>query len=146
MAVSGPTGASGVSASSSSTTSNAAPPRPALTGRGKTVISQHVMEQVTSQIASEVTHAGGTSGGLLGFGSHTDLSARPGAKVELSGQQASIALEIVLDYPAPLAATTDRVRRHVITKVQQLTGVEVTRVDIDVTGLHLRTDEREALR
>lgn len=142
MAASGTTDTSGAGAVRSSD----APPRAALTGRGKTVISQHVMERMTSQVASEVTHAGGTSGGLLGIGSHTDLSARPDAKVELSGQQASILLKIVLDYPAPLAATTDRVRRHVVTKVQQLTGVEVTRVDIDVTALHLSTEQREALR
>lgn len=143
MATSGTTDTSGASAASGS---NDAPPRAALTGRGKTVISQHVMEQVTSQVASEITAAGGTSGGLLGIGTHPDLSARPGAKVELSGQQASILLKIVLDYPAPLAATTDRVRQHVVSKVQQLTGVEVTRVDIDVTALHLRAEQREALR
>ena len=124
----------------------AALPRPALTGRGRLVISQHVIERVASQVASEITQAGGTSGGLLGIGAHPDLSARPAAKVELSGQQASIALDIVLGYPTPLAATTDRVRHHVVSKVQQLTGVEVTRVDIDVTGLHLTTGQREAMR
>ena len=110
------------------------------------MISQHVMEQVASQVASEITQAGGTSGGLLGIGAHSDLAARPAATVELSGQQASIALDIVLGYPTPLAATTDRVRHHVVSKVQQLTGVEVTRVDIDVTGLHLTTGQREAMR
>lgn len=121
-------------------------PRPALTGRGRLVISQRVMEQLVSQVASEITQAGGTSGGLLGIGAHTDLSARPAAKVELSGQQASVSLDIVLGYPTPLAATTDRVRRHVVTKVTALSGVEVTRVDIDVVGLHLATEQREALR
>lgn len=121
-------------------------PRPALTGRGRLVISQHVMEQLASQVASEISQAGGTSGGLLGIGAHTDLSARPAAKVELSGQQASVSLEIALAYPAPLAATTDRVRRHVVTKVSALSGVEVTRVDIDVTSLHLATEQRQAMR
>ncbi len=128
------------------TTSADALPRPALTGRGHLVISQHVMERLVSQVASEITQAGGTSGGLLGIGSHPDLSARPAAKVELSGQKAAISLDIVLGYPTPLASTTDRVREHVVTKVQSLTGVEVTRVDIDVTGLHLTTGQREAVR
>lgn len=121
-------------------------PRPALTGRGHLVISQHVMEQLASQAASEITQAGGTSGGLLGIGSHPDLSARPAAKVELWGQQASVSLDIVLGYPTPLAATTDRVRSHVVNTVQRLTGVEVTRVDIDVTALHLTTGRRGAVR
>lgn len=124
----------------------AALPRPALTGRGRLVISQHVMEQMASQVASEIIQAGGTSGGILGIGAHPDLAARPAAKVELSGQQASVSLDIVLGYPTPLAATTDRVRHHVMTKVAALTGVEVTRVDIDVTGLHLTTGQREAMR
>ncbi|MEO6998919.1 MAG: Asp23/Gls24 family envelope stress response protein [Terracoccus sp.] len=133
-------------AANDATGANATLPRPKLTGRGHLVISQHVMEQLASQVASEITQAGGTSGGLLGLGARTDLSARPAAKVELSGQQASISLDIVLGYPSPLAATTDRVRRHVVTKVQELTGVEVTRVDIDVTGFHLTTGQREAMQ
>ena len=95
-----------------------------------------VIEKIASQAASEVASAGGSSGGFLGIGSHTDLSARPKVDVELSGGTASVDLAITVAYPTPIRKVTDQVRQHLIDRVGELTGVEVTRVDITVSALH----------
>lgn len=106
--------------------------------RGRLVLEKRVIERVASQAASESLAAGGTSGGLFGFGAKGDLSARPTASVELAGvgRSATLRLDLTIAYPAPIREATDQVREHVTYRVHELTGVQVTRVDITVTGLH----------
>ena len=55
-------------------------------------------------------------------------------------------LDISVAYPTPLRQTTERVRQHVMDRVAQLAGVEVSRIDITVTALHSATVMPEALR
>ncbi len=107
--------------------------------RGKLVMAAKVVEKITSQAASEVAAAGGTMGGILGIGTHVDLDARPKVAIELSGTTATADIAIGIAYPTPIKQATDRVRRHVIDRVQQLCGVEITRVDLMVTALPTRT-------
>ena len=124
------------------TTDNAllAPPAP-IDGaerrqRGRLVLAKQVVEKIAGQVASEVSAAGGRSGGFLGIGAHADLSARPKVDVELAGRTATLAIEIAVAYPVSIRQATDRVRAQVTQRVGQLTGVEVTRVDITVVALH----------
>lgn len=104
--------------------------------RGRLVLAKQVVEKIAGQVASEVSAAGGRSGGFLGIGTHTDLSARPKVDVELAGRTAALAIEIAVAYPVSIRQATDRVRDQVTHRVGQLTGVEVTRVDITVVALH----------
>lgn len=110
--------------------------------RGKLVMAAKVVEKVAAQAASEAA-AGGRSGGLLGIGAKTDLSARPKVDVDLSGTTATIDVEVAVAYPTPIRQATEQVRTHVIDRVHQLTGVTVTRIDIDVTGFHPVADHRQ---
>lgn len=103
-------------------------------------MNHKVVEKIASQAASEVATAGGSIGGVFGIGSHTDLSARPKADVELSGRTASVDLTITVAYPTPIRHAADQVRQHVVDRVGELTGVEVTRVDITVSALHRDAD------
>ena len=98
-----------------------------------------VLERVAAQAASESDsgRTGGVSGGFLGFGARADLAALPGTTVELVGQTATVGLELTVAYPTPIRAAADQVRRRVMSRVRELTGVEVTRVDITVTALTL---------
>lgn len=124
------------------TTDNAlAAPSPPADGaerrqRGRLVLAKQVVEKIAGQVASEVSATGGRSGGFLGIGAHTDLSARPKVDVELAGRTATLALEIAVAYPVSIRQATDHVRAQVTQRVGQLTGVEVTRVDITVVALH----------
>jgi uncharacterized alkaline shock family protein YloU len=117
-----------------------APPAPAEGAerrqRGRLVLAKQVVEKIAGQVASEISAAGGRSGGFLGIGAHTDLSARPKVDVELAGRTATLAIEMAVAYPVSIRQATDRVRDQVTRRVGQLTGVEVTRVDITVVALH----------
>jgi uncharacterized alkaline shock family protein YloU len=119
----------------------AAPPgaRVAPRQRGRLVLSKQVVEKIAGQVASEIGTAGGRSGGFLGIGAHTDLSARPDVDVELAGRTATLAIAMAVAYPVSIRQATDRVRDQVTRRVQALTGVEVTRVDITVVALHAGT-------
>lgn len=115
--------------------------------RGKLVMAAKVVDKIAAQAASEVAAAGGVSGGVLGIGAKTDLSARPKVDVHLSGKTATVDVEVAVAYPTSIRLATDRVRSHIIDRVGALTGVEVTRVDIDVTAFHSTHDaSRESLR
>lgn len=105
--------------------------------RGRLVLEKKVVERIAARAASEADSGGtgGESGGFLGFGTHSDLTARPGTTVELVGRTATISIEVTVAYPTPIRQATDAVRRRVVDRVQELTGVEVTKVDIIVTAL-----------
>ena len=100
---------------------------------------KRVIERIAAQAASEsgTGQTGGRSGGLLGFGSSADLTARPDTSVELVGTTATVDIALTVAYPTPIRVATDQVRQRVMGRVHELTGVEVTRVDITVTALSL---------
>lgn len=105
--------------------------------RGRLTLEKKAVERIAAQAASESDsgRTGGVAGGFLGFGTHADLSARPGATVELIGRTAHVTVEVTVAYPTPIRAATDAIRQHVTARVHELTGVQVTRVDITVTAL-----------
>ena len=114
--------------------------------RGQLVVSRRVVEKIASQAAVEIASAGGLSGGFLGVGSHADLSSRSTVDVDLSGHTATIKVEVAIAYPSPIAAAAEQVRRQVMSRVNDLAGVRVTRVDVTITMLATDHDDKEVLR
>lgn len=106
-----------------------------IDSRGQTVLADKVIEKIASQVASDESAAGGSSGGFLGIGAHADLSVRPRATVELSGNIATLSVEVGMLYPVPLRHTTEILRQRIRVRVMELTGVEVRHVDIKVSWL-----------
>ena len=125
-------------------------PRPAE--RGRLVVADKVVAKIAGQAAAEVTGAVGRSGGLLSIGDSADEAARPKVQVELAVDSADLHLQLGVTYPGSIRQTTQRVRERVTTRVQELTGISVHRVDIDVTFLTSEADagsahgSREVLR
>ena len=111
-----------------------------LASRGQTVLANKVIEKIASQVASDESSAGGSSGGFLGIGAHADLSVRPKASVELSGNIATLSVEVGMLYPVPLRQATEALRQRIRTRVTELTGVEVRQVDIKVSWLTTGTE------
>ncbi|MHA7156307.1 Asp23/Gls24 family envelope stress response protein [Arthrobacter sp. TMN-50] len=103
--------------------------------RGTLTISEKAIEKIAGQVASEVPGVSGSTGGFLGIGGHNDEDARPRVKVQLSGRVASVQVSAGVRYPAPLRATTDRLRRDIREKVSSRCGVDVRQVDIDIDAL-----------
>ena len=104
-------------------------------GRGTLTMSDKVIQKIAAQAATEIGAARGKSGGLLGIGSHVDVDARPKVEVELSVASADITIEVGIAYPGSIRRVSEQMRSHVTQRVQELTGVEVHRVDIDVSFL-----------
>ncbi|MGI3779877.1 MAG: Asp23/Gls24 family envelope stress response protein [Janthinobacterium lividum] len=105
--------------------------------RGRLVLADRVVEKIAGQAAAEVVATAGRSGGFLGIGSDTDTSARPKVDVTLSAESADLSLAVGIAYPGSIRRATQEVRDHVTERVETLTGVDVRRVDIDVTFLAL---------
>lgn len=110
--------------------------------RGRLVLPERVIEKIAGQAASEVAEAAGRSGGVLGIGAAADSSARPRVEVDLSAVSADLSIKVGIAYPGSIRAATQQLRDHVTRRVEELTGVDVRRVDIDVTFLTLGFDER----
>jgi uncharacterized alkaline shock family protein YloU len=106
-----------------------------LDSRGRTILDRKVVEKIAGQVASEESFAGGSSGGFLGIGAHSDFSARPNVTVQLAGNIAALTVETGLLYPVPLRQATEQLRRRISERVKALTGVEVRQVDITVSWL-----------
>ena len=113
--------------------------------RGQTVLAARVIEKIAAQVASDESSAGGSSGGFLGIGTRADFSARPKASVELSGNIATLSVEVGMLYPVPLRQATEALRRRIRTRVTELTGVDVRQVDIRISWLTTGTDGRRKL-
>ena len=110
--------------------------------RGRLVLPERVIEKIAGQAASEVAVASGRSGGLLGIGADPDPAARPRVEVDLSAVSADLSIKVGIAYPGSIRAATQQLREHVTRRVEELTGVDIRRVDIDVTFLTTGPDDR----
>lgn len=117
--------------------------------RGRLILPAKVIEKIAGQAASEIAAAHGRSGGVLGLGATDDPQARPTVDAELSDRTADLAVAVGIAYPGSIRRAVEQIRRHVGNRVEELTGVEVRRIDVDVTHLAVggdRAGERRALR
>ncbi|MET7744524.1 DUF6286 domain-containing protein [Streptomyces sp. NPDC005385] len=89
--------------------------------RGTTTVSEKAVRKIAERAAAEA---------LPG---QLRPSARGSASVR--GRTAVVSLGVTLPYPAPLAATAERVERHVTDRTGRLTGLRVRPARLTVTGL-----------
>ncbi|UVY85096.1 Asp23/Gls24 family envelope stress response protein [Brachybacterium sp. NBEC-018] len=114
--------------------------------RGTTSIPSSAVARIAAQAASEVPHVGSDAGGVLGMGARRDFDSRPGASCELYGRSAVLHLDVGAEFPAPLPPILRALREHVQQRVEQLTGLEVGRLDVKISWLHPATNGRRAVR
>ncbi|GAB2577608.1 Asp23/Gls24 family envelope stress response protein [Microlunatus antarcticus] len=103
--------------------------------RGRLVIADSVVEKIAGQAAAEIGTVHGRTGGVLGLGAHDDRSARPDVDVDVRGSFADVSVKVGVAYPGSIRKTTSQLREHVTRRVRELTGVEVHRLDVEVTFL-----------
>ncbi|MEV7548469.1 Asp23/Gls24 family envelope stress response protein [Amycolatopsis sp. NPDC089917] len=110
--------------------------------RGLLTISDSTVERIAAHAVAEVDGVGGTASRVLGV---TVGAEDPGNSVKVTakvdGGAATLALRISISYPMSVSRTAERVRRHVMRRVEEFTGLTVSRVDITVTALHTATTE-----
>jgi uncharacterized alkaline shock family protein YloU len=115
---------------------------------GTTTIKDPVVVTIAAIATQEVdgvhlSHGGtrlpGDSSPTLGefLGSVTGGQGRArGISVEVGERQAAIDLTMNVDYGRPIAQVTESVRQNVIRRVESLTGLEVTEVNITVNDVN----------
>lgn len=115
------------------------PASPALRppeARGRTEIADRVLERIAARAVSEVAQAGGAARRLLGVPLGRDtVRAAARATAHVDGQIATVQLRMSVIYPAPIRETTRRVRDQIMTRVGELTGLDVRQVDIEIARL-----------
>ncbi|MCG7311206.1 Asp23/Gls24 family envelope stress response protein [Brachybacterium sp. ACRRE] len=113
--------------------------------RGTTTVPARVVARIAEQAASEVPHIGSSAGGVLGVGARRDFDTRPSVHCDLYGRTAVLRLDVGVAFPAPLHDVLAQLRSHVERTVSTLTGLEVGRMDVEISWLNPETTRR-ALR
>jgi uncharacterized alkaline shock family protein YloU len=130
---------------------------PLRNDRGATRINDTVVQKIAGIAAQEVEKiqmGGGTGAAVSGFlGSMTSAvtgnsgggpAPTTGVSVEVGQEEAAVDLTVAVEYGTPIPQTTEAVRRNVINRVENLTGLRVTEVNITVNDVQF-PEERPQL-
>jgi uncharacterized alkaline shock family protein YloU len=128
---------------------------PLQSDRGRTTIDDAVVSKIAGVAAQEVEKVqmgGGATAAVSGFlgnvtgavtgGGGGNLTS--GVSVEVGEEEVAIDLTMAIEYGAQIPRTTEQVRRHVINRVENLTGLSVTEVTITVNDVQF-PEERPQL-
>ncbi|MET8652012.1 MULTISPECIES: Asp23/Gls24 family envelope stress response protein [Nocardia] len=135
----------------SPTSSGTARPDGALSSeQGTTSIADIVVQKVAGLAAREVrgVHDLG-AGATRAFGMIRDripgasASIGQGVSVEVGATQTAVDLEIVVEYGVSIAELARAVRRNVINAIEQMTGLSVVEVNINVNDVYIPGDDDE---
>ena len=125
---------------------------PLQSERGRTTISDAVVSQIAGIAAQEIEKVqmgGGATAAVGGFlqsvtGSASGGTYSQGVSVEVGQEEAAVDLTMAVEYGTPVPQLTEAVRRNVINRVENLTGLRVTEVNITVTDVQI-PEERPML-
>ncbi len=115
---------------------------------GQTTIADAVVTKVANVAAQEVRGVYGLGGGLSrALGSVTQRAGvtderTQGVSVEVGERQAAVDLVLVVDYGESIPRVSEAVRENVIKRIEGITGLSVTEVNITVNDLYFPGDER----
>lgn len=126
---------------------------PLQTEKGNTTIQDSVVSQIAGIAAGEVEGVrmggGGAASqavsGLLGNipGVSGGQSKSSGISVEVGQEQAALDLTCSVEYGKSIPQLSEAVRRNVINRVENLVGLKVTEVNIDVSNIYFPQEEEQ---
>jgi uncharacterized alkaline shock family protein YloU len=108
---------------------------------GTTTIDDAVVAKVAGLAAREVDGVAELGGAISNAVSSVVGRIRgnehrtTGVGVEVGSKQAAVDLTMKVIYPTPIHEVADAVRNNVIDRIQSLTGLEVTEVNVAITDL-----------
>lgn len=108
------------------------------TDRGFTSIAPAVVEKIAGRAATEVEGVATVApAGLRRFLSSTTASTDGAADADarVAAEQTAVGVTVSVRYPLPVKATSDHVRSVVAERVHQLTGLQVSSVDVTISQL-----------
>jgi uncharacterized alkaline shock family protein YloU len=121
---------------------------------GTTTVSNSVVAQIAGIAAQEIEKVqmgGGATAAVGGFLQSVTGSATgggnfsKGVSVEVGEEETAIDLTMAVEYGQSIPRLTDAVRRNVINRVENLTGLRVNEVNITVTDAQI-PEERPMLQ
>jgi len=116
-------------------------------GRGSTSIADAVVTKVAGIAAREVggvQNLGGGAARTIGSVTHKvgiGDERSQGVSVEVGEREAAVDLTIVIEYGESIPRVADAVRSNVIERVEGITGLSVTEVNVAVNDLHFPGDD-----
>lgn len=123
-----------------------------VTDEGKTSIADTVVAKIAGLACREVSGVHDMGAGMSRtFGSikdmipvgSTDPSPTRGVNVEVGERQAAIDLDIVVEYGASIVDIAAAIRRNVIGRLESMTGLEVSEVNVTVDDVYLGESESD---
>ncbi len=127
-----------------------AAPSALASDQGTTTIADAVVQKIAGLAAREVRGVHNLGGGASrAFGAFRDripgasASVGQGVSVEVGETQTAVDLELVVEYGVSIAELARAVRRNVITAIEQMTGLEVVEVNINVNDVFIEEDEEQ---
>ncbi|WP_132992642.1 Asp23/Gls24 family envelope stress response protein [Gordonia zhaorongruii] len=119
--------------------------------RGRTSIADIVVAKIAGIATREIDgvhDVGGTSERMVGKVRDvlpgTTVSATQGIAVEVGERQAAVDISIVAEYGVAIHQLAAAIRRNVITAIEQMTGLEVTEVNVTVHDVVFGDEEEES--
>ncbi len=125
---------------------------PLLSERGKTSIADSVVSKIAGIATREIAgihNMGSGAARALGTirdklpGSGPARGVTQGVSVEVGERQAAIDLDVVVEYGVPIVDVANAVRDNVASRVERMTGLEVTEVNVTVDDIYLESEGEE---
>jgi uncharacterized alkaline shock family protein YloU len=125
---------------------------PLQTERGGTRIEDSVVQKIAGIAAQEVDGVrmgGGTTqavGGILSSitgGSAGGGSQTRGVSVEVGEVESAVDLTLTVEYGKSIPQVSEAVRRNVVNRIENLTGLNVTEVNITVNDVFFPQEEQQ---
>lgn len=117
---------------------------PLVTAQGRTTIADSVVSKIAGIATREIDGVhdlGGSTARTIGAvreripGASVDRSQ--GVSVEVGERQAAVDIDLVAEYGVSIADLAVAIRRNVIGRVESMTGLEVTEVNLTVHDVYL---------
>ena len=121
-----------------------------VTDHGKTTIASSVVAKIagiatreTSGVHNMGTGASRAMGAIKEKIGSQKSTASQGVNVEVGERQAAVDLDIVVEYGVSIVDITRAVRENVMQRIERMTGLEVTEVNVSVDDIYLEDEEQE---
>lgn len=120
------------------------------TERGQTSIADPVVTKVAGIAAREVGGVHELGGGVArALGAVTQRlpvgdNTTQGVSVEVGEKEAAVDLTVVIEYGESIPRVAQHIRDNVIRRIEGITGLSVTEVNVAVNDLHLPGDDSDS--
>ena len=117
--------------------------------KGQTTIADPVVSKVAGLAAREVGGVYELGGGVArALGAVTQRlpvgdNASQGVSVEVGEKEAAIDLTVIVEYGDSIPRVAQQIRENVVRRIEGITGLSVTEVNVAVNDLHLPGDDHD---